>query len=72
MLGELIGETRGKRVVRRVLSSTPPRVEVRLEDGRKMLGVEVNGFSTYTSELRADGSIYGQGSGRYKSAARRG
>lgn len=63
MLGELIAETRGKRLVRRVLSSTPPKVEVSFEDAGKMLGVEVNGFGTYTSEVRADGSIYGQGSG---------
>ena len=34
-----------------------------------MLGVEVNGFGTYTSQVRADGSIYGQGSGLYMSAA---
>ena len=68
MLGELIGETRGKRLVRRVLSSTPPKVEVSFEDAVKMLGVEVNGFGTYTSQVRADGSIYGQGSGLYMSA----
>jgi hypothetical protein len=69
MLGELIGETRGKRIVRRVLSSTPPKVEVSFEDAGKMLGVEVNGFGTYTSEVRADGSILGEGSGMYMSAA---
>jgi hypothetical protein len=69
MLGELIGETHGKRIVRRVLSSTPLKVEVSFEDAGKMLGVEVNGFGTYTSEVRADGSLYGQGSGAYTSAA---
>lgn len=68
MLGELIGETRGKRIVRRVLSSDPPTVEVSFEDAGKMLGVEVQGFGTYQSEVRADGSIYGEGEGMYMSA----
>ena len=69
MLGELIGETRGKRIVRRVLSSNPPTVEVTFEDGGKMLGIDVQGFGTYESEIRADGSIYGEGEGMYMSAA---
>ena len=68
MLGEVIGETRGKRILRRVLSSTPLKVEVSFEDAGKMLGVEVNGFGTYTSEVRPDGTVYGQGSGVYTSA----
>jgi hypothetical protein len=65
MLGELIGETRGKRVVRRMLSSDPAKVEVTFEDSGKMLGVDVSGFGTYSSEVRADGSIYGEGQGVY-------
>jgi len=69
MLGELIGETRGKRIVRRVLASDPPQVEVTFEDGGKMLGIEVQGFGTYESEVRADGGIYGEGQGVYMSAA---
>ena len=68
MLGDLIGETRGKRIVRRVLSSDPPTVEVTFEDHGKMLGVDVTGFGTYESEIRADGSIYGEGEGMYMSA----
>jgi len=68
MLGDLFGETHGKRIVRRVISSTPPKVEVSFEDAGKMAGVEVNGFGTYTSEVRADGSIIGEGSGMYMSA----
>ncbi|HEV2494322.1 MAG TPA: hypothetical protein VG204_14750 [Terriglobia bacterium] len=68
MLGEQIGDTRGKRLVRRVLSSNPPNVEVTFEDAGKMVGVDVNGFGTYTSEVRADGSIYGEGQGVYMSA----
>ena len=68
MLGESIGETKGKRLVRRVLSSDPLRVEVTFEDSGKMLGIDVNGFGTYTSQVRADGTIYGEGEGAYMTA----
>jgi hypothetical protein len=68
MLGEVIGETRGKRIVRRMLSSNPVKVEVTFEDSGKMLGIDVNGFGTYNSEVRADGSIYGEGEGAYVTA----
>ena len=67
MLGELIGETRGKRIVRTVLSSTPFKVQVSFEDAGKMVGVDVTGFGSYTSEVRPDGSIYGEGNGIYMS-----
>ena len=65
MLGEQIGETRGKRIVRRVLSSDPVKVEVTFEDSGKMLGISVNGFGTYISQVRPDGTIYGEGEGAY-------
>jgi hypothetical protein len=63
MLGELIGETTGRRVVRRVLSTEPMTVEVSFEDGGQMLGVKTSGLGTYTSILGPDGSIYGEGHG---------
>jgi len=63
MLGELIGETTGRRVVRRVLSTDPVRVEVSFEDSGKMLGVNTVGFGSYTSTVRPNGSIYGEGEG---------
>lgn len=63
MLGEKIGETKGKRLVRRVLSVNPPTAEVSFEDKGKMLGVPVTGMGSYTSAVRADGSIYGTGQG---------
>ena len=63
MLGEMIGETTGKRIVRRVVSTDPLRVEVSFEDSGKMLGVNTTGFGTYTSAVRPDGSIYGEGAG---------
>ena len=63
MLGEQIGESTGKRVVRRVLSSDPLTVEVSFEDAGTMLGVPFNGLGTYTSIARPDGSVYGDGQG---------
>jgi len=63
MLGELLAESRGKRIVRRVLSTEPPTVEVSFEDSGHMLGVATRGMGTYTSVIRADGSIHGHGQG---------
>jgi hypothetical protein len=63
MLGEQIGETIGKRLVRRVVSVDPPTAEVSFEDSGHMLGVPTTGMGTYTSIVRPDGSIFGQGQG---------
>jgi hypothetical protein len=63
MLGEQLGETKGKRIVRRVLSTEPPAAEVSFEDSGTMSGVAVTGFGTYTSVVRTDGSAYGEGQG---------
>ncbi|HXB75760.1 MAG TPA: hypothetical protein VNY05_46440 [Candidatus Acidoferrales bacterium] len=68
MLGDLIGETTGKRIVRRVLSSDPLKVEVSFEESGTMLGTPVMGFGTYSSVVRADGSIYGEGEGAMATA----
>jgi hypothetical protein len=63
ILGDVLGESKGKRIVRRVLSSGPLKVEVSFEDTGTMLGVATNGTGTYTSEARPDGSLYGEGQG---------
>ena len=63
MLGDKIGETTGKRLVRRVLSVDPLTAEVSFEDSGQMLGVPTTGIGTYTSVVRPDGSIYGEGQG---------
>ena len=63
MLGDQIGESAGKRIVRRVLSSDPLTIEVSFEDAGNILGVATNGLGTYTSVARADGSLYGEGQG---------
>ena len=63
MLGNQIGEVKGKRLVRRVLSIDPLTAEVSFEDAGQILGVKVTRMGTYTSVVRADGSILGQGQG---------
>ncbi len=63
MLGEQLGESKGKRIVRRVLSTDPLTAEVSFEDSGNMLGVATSGIGTYTSVVRPDGSIYGEGQG---------
>ncbi len=63
MLGDQIGESNGKRIVRRILSIEPPTAEVSFEDTGKMLDVATTGSGTYTSTVRPDGSIYGTGQG---------
>lgn len=63
MLGDQLGESKGKRVVRRILSVDPLTAEVTFEDSGQMLGVPTTGTGTYTSIIRPDGSIYGEGQG---------
>jgi hypothetical protein len=63
MLGEQISETKGKRLVRRVLSVNPPTAEVSFEDSGQILGVATTGMGTYTSIVSADGTIHGDGQG---------
>lgn len=63
MLGELIGETTGRRNVKRVLETNPPAIKVSFESTGTVLGTAANGFATYTMVVRADGSLYGEGEG---------
>ena len=63
MIGEQIGETKGKRVARRVLSVDPPTAEVSFEESGQMLGVPTTGIGTYTSVVGPDGSMIGHGQG---------
>ena len=63
MLGEQIGETKGRRLVRRVISIDPPTAEVSFEDTGQMLGIPTTGMGTYTSTIRPDGSVFGHGQG---------
>src|SRR5260370_37083353 len=63
MLGDVISETKGKRIVRRMLGTDPPKVEVSFEDSGQMLGTAVTGFGTYWAVVRPDGRLYGEGEG---------
>jgi hypothetical protein len=46
MLGDLLGETTGRKIARSVLSTEPPKVEVSLEDSGKMLAVHPKNLNT--------------------------
>jgi hypothetical protein len=63
MLGELIAQASGKRNVRRILSTEPVTVEVSFEEKGQVLGVDCAEIGTYTSTIRSDGTIYGEGKG---------
>ena len=64
MLGEKIGETSGKVVVRRVLPSDGgPKVETSFQARGFLVGVEVTETGTYTAAVRQDGTLFGQGQG---------
>jgi len=63
MLGDQLGESTGKRIVRRVLSVDPPTVEVTFEDSGLILGVPFSGTGTYTSVIHPDGAVSGEGMG---------
>jgi hypothetical protein len=65
MLGEQIGEERGKVELRRVLRSKGPgpAVEVTFRASGKLLGVDHMDLGTYSSTVRPDGFLYGEGQG---------
>ncbi|MBI4906784.1 MAG: hypothetical protein HY820_24355 [Acidobacteria bacterium] len=64
MLGEMIGESKGKRTARRVVpTDTGFKVEVSFEDSGKILGIDGNTIGTYWAQNRPDGSLYGEGQG---------
>ena len=63
MIGDQVSETKGKRLVRRVLSVHPPTAEVSFEDSGSALGIPITGMGTYTAVIQPDGSVHGQGQG---------
>src|SRR5258708_1918098 len=64
MLGDLVGDSTGKRTGRRVLSTDSGfKGEVSFEDSGTILGVPANNIGTYWSAPRPDGSLYGEGQG---------
>ena len=65
MLGEQIGEERGKITGRRVLPADGhgPKVEVSFQASAKVLGIEATDMGTYSVVLQANGTLYGEGQG---------
>lgn len=65
MLGEMIGEDKGKITGVRVLPSegAGPRMEVSFQGAGKLLGQEINEVASYTSTLLPSGVFNGVGQG---------
>jgi len=65
MLGDKLGEEMGKVTVRRVLScqGAGPMMETSFQAEGSILGVGHRTTGTYTSTMRADGSLFGSGQG---------
>jgi hypothetical protein len=65
MLGEQIGEERGKITTTRVMPNggDRARVEVSFQASGKILGLEHTDMGTYMSTVRPDGTLFGEGQG---------
>ena len=62
MLGDKLGEESGQITGFKVLEVSPiPRVEVSFQSQGRLLGIEAQTVATYTSEMRPDGTVYGEG-----------
>jgi hypothetical protein len=70
MLGEQIGEERGKITGRRVLKSEGQglKVEVSFQASGRFLGSEAFDMGTYWSEVQPNGMLYGEGQGIIRTA----
>jgi hypothetical protein len=64
MLGDKVGQESGQVIGTRVLASdTAPKMETTFQMQGSLLGVEIMDTGTYWTMLRADGTLYGEGSG---------
>jgi len=65
MLGELLGEDKGRITSHRVLASegSGHKVEVSFEMDGKILGIDYHELGTYESVIRPGGHLFGQGQG---------
>ena len=67
MLGDKLGNVAGRVILRRVLAAGPSgtRTESTQQGDGTLLGVEYREMSTYESDLRPDGTLFGSGQGIY-------
>ena len=67
MLGDTLGNVTGEVVVRRVLSAASGgvRTESTQRGSGTLLGVDFREMTTYESQLRPDGTLFGSGQGVY-------
>jgi hypothetical protein len=63
MLGEQIGEEKGKITSQRVLDVDGPKMEISFSGNGKYRGVEATVTVTYWSAPRSGGAMYGEGKG---------
>jgi hypothetical protein len=65
MLGDKIGGEAGKVTAQRVLANPGggPKMETSFQASGKLLGVSETSRATYTSAVRPDGTLYGEGQG---------
>jgi hypothetical protein len=64
MLGEMIGELKGKITGNRVLSvECCPKIESSFQDSGKILDVDITGMGTFWSIFKEEGGLYGEGQG---------
>lgn len=64
MLGEMIGELKGKMTGNRVLSvECCPKIESSFQDMGKILDVEVTNIGTFWYIFKEEGGLYGEGQG---------
>ena len=65
MLGEQIGEGRGKSTTQRVLPNPGggPKIETSFQSSGSLLGVASTETGTYVTVARPDGSLFGEGQG---------
>ena len=64
MLGDMIGELKGKLTGSRVLSvECCPKIEVSVQGIGKIIGIDVTDIGTFWEMIKEDGSLYGEGQG---------
>jgi hypothetical protein len=69
MLGEQIGTESGKVTGYRILrSEMGPQVEVSFQAAGQILGIDHSTMGTYTSTIRPDGTVFGEGQGLARGA----